>query len=173
MLYRYSSRRVSLYEEFLKKRLTGARRYHRIAGYFQSSLLELAAEELAAIPEVRILCNTEVNPGDLQTVRMATGSRRRELEQGLLRLAWNAGRFTHLVDVHGHAAQEPGKLVLDDVPFEKGQRVEVLLLAPDHEETDRMKRLKALFKETQALPQMQTVTEEEIAAEIARYRSGQ
>jgi len=69
--------------------------------------------------------------------------------------------------------KEPRKLVLDDVPFEMGQRVEVLLLAPDHEETDRMKRLKALFKETQTLPQMQTITEEEIAAEIDRYRSGQ
>lgn len=69
--------------------------------------------------------------------------------------------------------KEPRKLVLDDVPFEMGQRVEVLLLTPDHEETDRMKRLKALFKETQTLPQMQTITEEEIAAEIDRYRSGQ
>jgi len=53
MVKRYSSRRAGLYEEFLKKRLTGAKRYHRIAGYFQSSLLELAGEELAAIPEVR------------------------------------------------------------------------------------------------------------------------
>jgi hypothetical protein len=40
MLRRYSSRRASLYKEFLKQRLAGARRYHRIAGYFQSSLLE-------------------------------------------------------------------------------------------------------------------------------------
>jgi len=69
--------------------------------------------------------------------------------------------------------KEPRKLVLDDIPFEKGQRLEVLLLAPDHDETEQAKRLKAVFKETQALPQMQTVTEEEIAAEIARYRSGQ
>jgi len=69
--------------------------------------------------------------------------------------------------------KEPRRLVLDDVPFEKGQRLEVLLLAPDYKETDRMKRLKALSKETQALPQMQTITEEEIAAEIDRYRSGQ
>jgi hypothetical protein len=55
MLRRYSSRRASLYQEFLKHRLTGARRYHRIAGYFQSSLLELASAELATIPEVRIV----------------------------------------------------------------------------------------------------------------------
>ncbi|MFH1950921.1 MAG: hypothetical protein ABIL06_04815 [Pseudomonadota bacterium] len=57
MVKRYSSRRAGLYDEFLKKRLAGARRYHRIAGYFQSSLLELAGEELGAIPEVRIICN--------------------------------------------------------------------------------------------------------------------
>ncbi|MBU0734241.1 MAG: hypothetical protein KKG10_08835 [Proteobacteria bacterium] len=57
MVKRYSSRRAGLYDEFLKKRLAGARRYHRIAGYFQSSLLELAGEELGAIPEVRIICS--------------------------------------------------------------------------------------------------------------------
>jgi len=32
--------------------------------------------------------------------------------------------------------------------------------------------LKALFKATQALPQAKTITEEEIAAEIAAYRAG-
>jgi len=106
MLRRYSSRRGSLYIEFLQKRLTGARRYDRIAGYFQSSLLELAAAELADIPQVRIVCNTEVNAEDVRTVRMATGSRRKELEESLLRLAWNAGQFTHLVDVHGLDAQK-------------------------------------------------------------------
>lgn len=106
MLHRYSSRRASLYEEFLKKRLSGAGRYDRIAGYFQSSLLELATEEFAKIPRVRIVCNTEVSADDVKTVRMATGSRRKELEESLLRLVWNSGHFAHLVDVHGHAAQD-------------------------------------------------------------------
>jgi len=69
MITRYSSRPASLYEQFLKKRLTGTRRYFRIAGYFRSSFLELAAEGLAAIPEVRILCNTEVSPDGLQKDR--------------------------------------------------------------------------------------------------------
>ena len=87
MLRRYSSRRGSLYTEFLQQRLAGARRYDRIAGYFQSSLLELAAQEFAAIPKIRIICNTEVNAEDVKTVRMATGSRRKELEDSLLRLA--------------------------------------------------------------------------------------
>ncbi len=67
MTQRYSSRRESLYDSFLKRCLTGANRYHRIAGYFQSSLLELAGEELAAIPEVRIICNTEVSAEDGNT----------------------------------------------------------------------------------------------------------
>jgi hypothetical protein len=113
MLQRFSSRRGSLYNEFLRKRLTGARRYDRIAGYFQSSLLELAAAELAEIPKVRIVCNTEVSAEDVKTVRMATGSRRRELEESLLRLAWNAGHFTHLVDVHGNDAQTRLKILYE------------------------------------------------------------
>ncbi len=69
--------------------------------------------------------------------------------------------------------QEPKKLVLDEVPFDKGQRVEVLVLAPDQDETERVVRLKALFKETQDLPQVQAITEEDIALEIERYRIGQ
>ena len=75
MLQRYSSRRASLYEEFLKPRLTRATRYDRIAGYFQSSLLELASDDLARIPRIRIVCNTEVAAEDVKTVRMATGAR--------------------------------------------------------------------------------------------------
>src|SRR5208283_3822403 len=100
MLRRYSSRRASLHHEFLQKRLGGATRYDRIAGYFQSSLLELANEELAAIGQIRIVCNTDVNLDDLRTVRMATGGRRKELENELLRVAWNSGHFAHVVDVH-------------------------------------------------------------------------
>lgn len=34
----------------------------------------------------------------------------------------------------------------------------------------KLDKLKALFKETQSLPQAQAITEEEIAAEIAAYR---
>ncbi len=75
MLRRFSSRRASLYDEFLKPRLAGAQRYDRIAGYFQSSLLELASESLADIARIRIVCNTEVSAEDVKTVRMASGAR--------------------------------------------------------------------------------------------------
>ena len=134
MLQRYSSRRGGLYTDFLQQRLTGARRYDRIAGYFQSSLLELAATELADIPQVRIICNTEVSAEDVKTVRMATGGRRKELEEGLLRLAWNAGQFTHLVDVHGGEAQ--GRLrILHELLNSSGKdgRLFEIRIVPDSE----------------------------------------
>jgi len=41
MIHRYSSRRSPL-KDFLAARLQGARRYDRIAGFFSSSLLEVA-----------------------------------------------------------------------------------------------------------------------------------
>jgi superfamily II DNA or RNA helicase len=134
MLNRHSSRRASLYETFLKPRLAGARRYDRIAGYFQSSLLELASESLADIPRIRIVCNTEVSAEDVKTVRMASGARRKELEESLLRLAWNAGNFPHLVDVHGVPAQKRLN-VLHDLLMASGKdgRLFEIRLVPDSE----------------------------------------
>jgi len=45
MIHRYSSRRSPL-KDFLATQLQGARRYDRIAGFFSSSLLEVAGEEV-------------------------------------------------------------------------------------------------------------------------------
>ena len=53
-LQRFSSRRHRLYDAFLGDRLKGAVAYDRIAGYFQSSLLGLAAQEFKAIKQVHI-----------------------------------------------------------------------------------------------------------------------
>lgn len=134
MLHRYSSRLTSLHKEFLQKRLAGATRYDRIAGYFQSSLLELANAELAAIPRVRIVCNTDVNPGDLRTVRMATGGRRRELENELLRMIWNSGHFAHVVDVHGQPAQRRFSILHDLLTASgKDSRLFEVRVVPDAE----------------------------------------
>lgn len=134
MLNRHSSRRASLYNSFLKPRLSGALRYDRIAGYFQSSLLELANETLTAIPRIRIVCNTEVSAEDVKTVRMATGPRRKELEGELLRLAWNAGHFPHLVEVHGGPAQQRLKVLYDMLSSSgKDGRLFEIRLVPDSE----------------------------------------
>ncbi len=65
-LRRFSSRTESLDTEFLAKALTGASKYLRIAGYFRSSIFELVGEELANIPEVKIICNSELNQLDFK-----------------------------------------------------------------------------------------------------------
>jgi len=108
---RHSSRRASLYESFLKQRLEGAESYDRIAGYFQSSLLELASEAYLKIPRVRVVCNAEVNPADVRAVRQAAGPRRDELGQAMLRMVWNAGHLPGVVDLYGEPAKERFRLL--------------------------------------------------------------
>lgn len=65
------------------------------------------------------------------------------------------------------------QVVLNDVPFQPGQRVEVLVLTTNEVDRGATQELEALFKETQALPQAQSLTDEEIAAEVAAYRNNQ
>jgi hypothetical protein len=130
-LNRFSSRLNRLYDTFLSDRLKGALRYDRIAGYFQSSLLGLAARELKAIKHVRIVCNTDVNPADVYAVHQAIGPRREELKEALLRMVWNSGNFPHLVDVYGEKAKERlrilQELVTPDVAI--GRSFEIRIVA--------------------------------------------
>ncbi len=62
---RFSSRHQRLDHAFLSKKLAGAKSYRRIAGYFRSSIFELVGEEIAAIPHVRIVCNSELDAADV------------------------------------------------------------------------------------------------------------
>ena len=48
-----------------RDRLRGATSYKRIAGYFRSSIFELVGEEIAAIPKVQIVCNSELDAADV------------------------------------------------------------------------------------------------------------
>jgi len=76
---RFSSRRQALDRSFLCARLDGALRYDRIAGYFCSSLLEVAGEQLESVAgEVRIVCNSELTRADVETARAAQMAVRRE-----------------------------------------------------------------------------------------------
>jgi len=52
---RFSSRTHRLDQTILLEHLKGARSYKRIAGYFTSSLFEVAGELLDHIPEVKIV----------------------------------------------------------------------------------------------------------------------
>ena len=56
-LRRFSSRTHRLDQSFLAEQLKGAKSYRRIAGYFTSSLFEVANEWLETIPDVKIVCN--------------------------------------------------------------------------------------------------------------------
>jgi hypothetical protein len=48
-------------KRFLEERLTGATGYDRIAGYFDTSLFELAGEALEQVQgSIRIICNSDI-----------------------------------------------------------------------------------------------------------------
>ncbi|AOS78282.1 MULTISPECIES: phospholipase D-like domain-containing anti-phage protein [Hydrogenophaga] len=67
---RFSSRTHRLDASFLMQHLAGARSYKRIAGYFTSSLFEVAGEALEQIPEVKIVCNVDIHPDDLKVAQL-------------------------------------------------------------------------------------------------------
>ena len=59
--------------------------------------------------------------------------------------------------------KDPAKIELSGLPFRVGQRVEVVMIAEDDDRTARVQELKALFRSTQALPQIKAITDEMIA----------
>ncbi|WP_416666330.1 phospholipase D-like domain-containing protein [Egbenema bharatensis] len=79
MINRFSSRRTRLDQTFLNQRLQGAQSYDRIAGYFRSSILEVAGEALESITgQIRMICNSDLNVGDVETAKAANYAMRRE-----------------------------------------------------------------------------------------------
>ena len=79
MLTRHSSRRRPLDTGFLTPRLAGARSYDRIAGYFSSSILEVAGEALESVEgKVRIVCNSGLSRADVEVAKAAQAAMRRE-----------------------------------------------------------------------------------------------
>lgn len=84
MILRHSSRRNRLDTTVLNQRLEGAVSYDRIAGYFRSSLFEIAGEAINNVQgPVRIICNSDLDPQDLITAAAA---------QAALRRSWCAGQ---------------------------------------------------------------------------------
>lgn len=66
MIKRYSSRSERLDESFLNKKLDHAKNYDRIAGYFCSSILEVAGESIEAVSgSVRVICNSGLSKEDV------------------------------------------------------------------------------------------------------------
>lgn len=80
MITRFSSRRTRL-RGFLPELLVGAQAYDRIAGYFRSSILEIAGEALETMADgvcVRMICNSDLDPLDVATARAAKQAMYRE-----------------------------------------------------------------------------------------------
>ena len=79
MISRFSSRRQRLDRSFLTARLQGAQSYDRIAGYFSSSLLEVAGEAIDSVSgKVRVVCNSDLDPHDVEIARAAALSSLRQ-----------------------------------------------------------------------------------------------
>ncbi|MBD2566894.1 hypothetical protein [Anabaena lutea] len=68
--------------------------------------------------------------------------------------------------------EDPKQVVLSDLPFQVGQRVEIIVLAEDNPQDTISNKLRNLFDKTQAIPGVEEITDEEIAAEIEAYRRG-
>jgi superfamily II DNA or RNA helicase len=94
MINRYSSRREELDSSFICQRLKGAQSYDRIAGYFRSSMLEVAGEELTSISgKIRIVCNSDIQLKDVETAKTA---------QQAMQRSWCAGKPENLGENSKH-----------------------------------------------------------------------
>jgi hypothetical protein len=69
--------------------------------------------------------------------------------------------------------EDPKQVILSDLPFSPGQRVEVILIAENEESESLTHRFEQLLKETQAIHAASPLTAEEIQREIEAYRRGE
>jgi len=116
MIRRFSSRQDDLGASFLERRLDEAQAYDRIAGYFSSSLLEIAGEALEAVDgPIRIVCNSDLDPRDVETARAAHQAMRQE---------WCANEPERIAHDHGerfrrlYALLEDGQMHVRVLPAE-------------------------------------------------------
>ncbi len=88
MIRRFSSRLQKLDTSLIHERLKGAVSYERIAGYFRSSMLEVAGEKLEEMDgKVRVVCNSDIDPEDVKTAKAAQQALRRSRWSKVLKTA--------------------------------------------------------------------------------------
>lgn len=66
--------------------------------------------------------------------------------------------------------KDPKQVTLSDLPFEPGDCVEVVMIAAESSAAN-LETLRTLLQATQALPQARTLSDAEIAAEVAAVRA--
>ena len=124
-------------------------RYKRIAGYFRSSIFELVGEEIAGIPKVQIVCNSELDAADVAVSKHA--------RETALKERWNEAppeveallhrdRYRRL-----HELLTSGRVEIRVVPkdrvfihgkagvIETGRRIEDLLPRLDQRDQERLR----------------------------------
>lgn len=116
---RFSSRQGALHQTFLADRLAGARAYRRIAGYFRSSILELVGEQIEDIPEVRIVCNSELDPADIHVAK--------SVRESALKERWNELSPEYESRFSGHYRQLHALLTKGNVQIRVVPRNKVFL----------------------------------------------
>ena len=62
--------------------------------------------------------------------------------------------------------------LLKQLPVDRRKKILAVVDGEERARKERTKKLRQLLRETQALPQIKEITDEEIAAEIAAYRAG-
>lgn len=116
MLHRHSSRRKPLDAGFLNARLKAAKSYDRIAGYFSSSILEVAGEALESVEgDIRIVCNSDLSRADVEVAKAAQAAMRREWCESRPELLGETAkpRFRRL-----HSLLRSGKMAIRVLPDE-------------------------------------------------------
>lgn len=102
MIKRYSSRTKHLDSSFINDRLNNAKSYDRIAGFFRSSILEIAGEAIESMDGiVRVVCNSDLDIRDVETAKAANMAMRKSWCEGEPeKLTHNSGkRFKKLYDL--------------------------------------------------------------------------
>jgi superfamily II DNA or RNA helicase len=88
MITRFSSRQQQLGHSYISDRLKNAKSYDRIAGFFRSSMLEIAGEEIESMDGiVRVVCNSDLDERDVATAKSA---------QLAMRKSWCSGEPENL-----------------------------------------------------------------------------
>jgi hypothetical protein len=115
MMHRYSTRREQISETFLNEKLKNAKTYDRIAGYFSSSLLEVAGEAIEKVDKIRIICNANLEAADVDVAKANVLQQKAFRAEGLEQYsAYGTARFVKLYNLLTN-----GKLEVKVMPNER------------------------------------------------------
>lgn len=122
-LRRFSSRGGRLDHALLQGRLRGAKTYRRIAGYFRSSIFEIIGEDIESVEKIQIVCNGDLDPGDIETAKALEIALKEQLDEGAQALdrLLKRDRYARLYALLKSGKVEVRCVAGDDAPFLHGK----------------------------------------------------